>query len=249
LAYTKGVKCPDCGMVLVKTVVVGLDDSYRCGNCGGVWVKAWVINAMAGEPYNELKIAGLGRESVKNPDNPKCPTDNSWLVSGSGETLPPDIPMWQCGKCKCWWLPGDSVFDLADAFRIKAEFTKRWRKNSPVTSMALPVVLTVILVVGLGIAVMMVRNQQQVQVSAGTVVTQNPELVMIDNGRAEIRFKTAGDLQAALIKRDTDILWTPAYVMNEGEWKVIMADGVKPGDRIWVLLDQKVWRLTAGNKQ
>jgi hypothetical protein len=243
------VKCPDCGLVLVKTAVVGLDDSYRCGNCGGVWVKAWVINEIAGEPYNDLKISKLGHEPLKNTDKPKCPADGEWLALSQGDTLPPDITIWECGKCKCRWLPSDSVFDLASAFRVKAEFNKRWRKTEPVTSFALPVVLTVVLALGLGVAVVSVRKQQDVNISAGSAVVGKPTVIFMGEGKAEIRFKTAGDLQTALVKRQGDSEWLPIYVLDEGAWKALRVDGINLGEKILVSLDQKVWQLTIGQKQ
>jgi hypothetical protein len=180
-----------------------MDDSYRCGNCGGVWVKAWIINAMAEEPYKEIRIKRYEiRKDDKAGEIPRCPGDGSWLSRSQEDTLPPDVPMWQCGKCKNWWLPGNSIFDLAEAFRIKAEFAKRWRKNTPATSMTLPVILTLVLAIGLGLAVATLRSQQQVNVAAQTVVTGTPAVIYLGQERAEIRFKTDGDLQTAAIKRE-----------------------------------------------
>jgi hypothetical protein len=216
-----------------------------------VWVKAWVINALAGDPYIDIRITkyNVQGEIKEKVENLKCPVDGSWLTLSIKDTLPPDVPLWKCDKCNCWWLPGNSVFDLGEAFRVKAEFTKRWRKNKPAVSLFMPVVLTVILGIGLGVIVAMIRNQQEVNISARSVVVGMPTVIFLGNSKAEIRFRTAGDLQSAMIKREKDSGWTSAYVMDEGDWKVIMVNGIKLGEKIWVSLDLQVWQLTIGQKQ
>jgi len=240
------VKCPECGLDLHKVSILGIDDSFRCANCGSIRMAGWVINRIAeGE---ELKVVPTGKAGGKTAPGRSlaCPEDGGWMVESSGGELPPDVPVWQCGKCKWWWVPGDNVFDLKHAFEVKREYNQRWRKGSPITGFALPVVLTMILTIGLGMAVMSVRDRTLIQTQAESNIEQ--VVVIYSNGKAEVRFISKGDPGVVAYKRQTDTEWIQVSPVKIAEWSRFEVDGVTPGEKIWVSFGVEIRQMTVGKE-
>lgn len=151
--------CPSCGSELRKSSVTGLDESFRCDTCGGVWMAAWAVNRIAG---GEKIVIRRERKQILVGGGNRCPTDEVSL--STPEDLPYGINAWQCQKCKWWWLAGDEVFRLAEAFAKKRLALARNRR--PV-AFALPALAAlVILLAGLAVALQLVQMRQQVGVPA-----------------------------------------------------------------------------------
>ncbi len=229
--------------------VLGMDESFRCGSCGGVWTVGWVINSLAegkGLRIEEAKIKGGGK---KMAEKYLCPDDGSSLLSGEGDGLPQVVEMWKCGKCKHWFLPGNSIFELTKAFEVKAEYRRLWKRGGPATAFVLPVVLTAVLILGLGMIVTAIQNRQQLQSVAASPVTGKISVVYLGDNRAEIRFMTSGEIEIALYKRERDDQWQEAMMLSQGQWKAIIVSGVNLREKLWLSLDGRVFRLTVGQKQ
>jgi hypothetical protein len=240
------MKCPECGLDLHQVSIIGIDDSFRCGNCGSVRIQGWVINRIA--EGGELKIVPMGKSSGKVVPGRSlaCPEDGAWLTMSSGGELPPDVPVWQCGKCKWWWVPGDNIFDVEHAFDVKREYNRRWKKGNPISGFALPVVLTMVLTIGLGVAVMAVRDQFVIQTEAVSLVGK--VVVIYNEGKAEIRFVNKGNLGMVAYKREKDVEWQQASIVNQGEWSLIVIESVRPGEKIWLSFGQQVKQVTVGKE-
>lgn len=222
-----------------------MDDSYRCANCGSVRIQGWVINRIA--EGGELKIVPLAKSSGSPVPGRRlaCPEDGNWLVLSSDGEMPPDVAAWKCEKCKWWWIPGDNIFDIKHAFDVKREYNQRWKKGNPISGFALPVVLTMVLTTGLGAAVMVVRDQFVISTEAVSLVGR--VMVGYNDGKAEVRFVNKGELGMVAYKRSEDEEWQQARVVNQGEWSLIVIDGVKPGEKIWLSFGQQIKQVTVGS--
>ncbi len=242
------MKCPDCGHELEKTVVVGLDDSYRCVNCGGVRLQGWVINQVA--EGNEIKIPRISSEGVMTASGGslRCPEDGSWLSTSKDADMPEGLGAWRCEKCNWWWLPGNNLFELADAFGIKREYMKKWHRREMVGSLVLPVIFSVVGILILGLGMYAVRLKTDSTMSRAAALTGKLFVYYVD-GRAEIHFRSGENLQGVSFKRDGDTEWQAAVVVKKGEWQVLVIDGVSGGDKIWLSLGGEVRQITVGKNQ
>lgn len=240
------MKCAECGMDLQPISIFGIDDSFRCGSCGSLRVQGWVINKLA--EGDDLKIAPTGKSGGSNTPGRSlaCPEDGTWLSMPGNNDLPPDVPVWRCGKCKWWWIPGDNIFDIKYAFDVKREYNQRWKKGNPISGFALPIVLTMVLTIGLAGAVMAVRDQFVIQTEAVSLIGN--VMVIYNNGNAEVRFVNKGDLGMVAYKRESDIEWQQATVVGQGEWSLIVIEKVNPGEKIWLSFGQQVKQVTVGKE-
>ncbi len=239
------MKCAECGLDLQKVAILDLDDSFRCNNCGSVRVQGWVINKIA--EGGELKITRMAKSSGNAVPGRRlaCPEDGNPLVLAADGEMPPDVPVWKCEKCKWWWIPGDNIFEVKHAFDVKREYNKRWKKGNPISGFALPVVLTMVLTIGLGAAVMVVRDQFVISTEAVSLVGR--VMVGYSDGKAEVRFVNKGELGMVAYKRVGDEDWQQARVVNQGEWSLIVIEGVQPGEKIWLSFGQQVKQVTVGS--
>jgi hypothetical protein len=242
------VKCPDCGGELKQTELVAIDKSLRCITCGGVWTEGWVINEIAAGKAVDVGYKKPGKE-INEAEIPVCPTDGGRMSREEGDNFPGRVKLWRCHKCNWWWLPQNNIFDLKQAYEVKTEYQRLWNKGKKVSSLVLPVVLTVVLLLGLGGVVAAVRHSQQITTEAASAVSGRIMVMYLGDSRVQIRFMATREVDSVMYKRDTDELWEEALVLSEGDWKVIVISGVNPGERLWLSVAGQVWKLTAGQKQ
>lgn len=240
------MKCPSDGHEMKKTTAVSIDNSYQCEKCGGYWVEGWVINKIA--ENGELKIeSGEFKKDNTHTGELRCPEDTSLLGIGGGGELPEGIAMYRCEKCKKWWLPDNSIFDLAAAFAVKKEYQKTWRKKSDFSAYTLPVVLTAVLVLGLGMILRQVQLRQMWLTQAAVV--KNTDVRYLGDGRAEIKLLVSGDLGVVEYRLQGADLWLPAPVVSQGEWQVAVISGVLPGEKFLLRWNKGVVQMTVGEAQ
>jgi hypothetical protein len=225
-----------------------LDKSARCGTCGGVWTESWVINSIAEGKELGILDEGLGKE-IKPAGVQKCPADGNRLAREEGDDFPAEVELWRCHKCNRWWLPGGNIFRLKQAYEVKAEYRRLWSKSRRLTGLALPVVLTAVLILGLGVMVMAVGQSQQMETLASSPVIGRVTVMYLGENRVQMRFRAAREIETALYKRDADEQWSEALVLPEGDWKVILISGINPGERIWLAIEGSVWKLMVGQRQ
>lgn len=238
------MNCPDCGGNLKPTGIVGVDNSFRCEKCGGVRVMGWVINKISEDGLLKISPMKVNMFNESSGNMPVCPEDKLVMVGQSGEELPPEVPVWKCGKCGWWWLPGDTVFELGAAYDVKREYAKRWKKPSPFKTFAMPVVLSVLLFAGLAVGNRVVRRNNLTR-SLDTGVEQLSVRYKA-GGRAEVKFTSRVEVGTIVYRIQDDQQWQMAAVVKQGEMSVVELDGVSPGDIVWLSIGQEVRKVTVG---
>lgn len=241
------MKCPGDGGEMKKIAVVGIDDSFRCEKCGGVWVEGWVINSMA--EGKELRITRYDiRDTIKDVGQLICPEDGSKLGLGSGGgTLPEGIVMYKCYKCRKWWLPGEAIFELADAFAVRKEYMKSWKKKSDLSVFTLPVILTAVLILGLGMIIRQVQLRQMLLTQAAVV--RSTDVRYLGEGRAEVKMMVNGDLGVVEYRLEGEREWQQAATVSQGQWQVAVITGVTPGQKFLLRWNRGVVQLRVGEQQ
>lgn len=238
--------CRDCGGELKETNVVGMDKSFRCDKCGGCWVEGWVINAMA--EGKETKITKYEiRDKRYDLDKFNCPGDGSNMVKFESEEMPVGVNIFRCEKCKKMWIPGDEIFNLAKAFEIKRNYQNIWKKKGDLRNFALPIVLTLVLVAGLGMVNRQVGNRQLWMTEAVNI--SKTELRFLGDGKVEIKLITKDDLGQIEYRLNGSEIWLTAPVVTQGEQKVAIAEGLKPGDKFLIKVNGKIFQVTVGKSE
>ncbi len=161
------MKCPDCGGEMTHLAVMGLDDSFRCGGCGGVWMAGWVVNRMAQNGADSLVIDRMDKGIMVGGDG-NCPTDAMSLLQPSD--IPGGINCFKCGKCGWWWFSADEVFKFRDAFQARVNYFSFWKKKSELAAYALPALAVVGLFVGLIGSTVLVGQRQSAETAASVGV-------------------------------------------------------------------------------
>lgn len=241
------MKCPEDGGELEQEQLLGLDKSYRCKKCGGCLIEGWVINAMA----EGKKLVANSKEFIVHSQARKqefnCPADEGKLMRSESEELPSEVEMWKCEKCKKWWLPGNSIFDLEKAFEVRQEYQQMWKKKRTINSFALPIVLTLVLAVGLGMVIRQVGLRQMWMSEAAII--QRSEIRYVGAGRVEIRLLVKGDLGQVEYRKPGESEWKTAPVVTQGEWRVAVAEGLKPNDKFLLKWNGKIVQVTVGKQE
>lgn len=217
--------CPGCGGSLEHESVVEFDYSYRCSKCGGWWVPNWVVNNIAdGRVVAAKEKAGLADGEIgKN----LCPIDKTMLsVPGKG-TVPDDLAVQKCSHCGWWWFPGNEIFKFSRAFEVKKSYVKLWNKNDWM-AYAWPALVLVLMLLGVGGGVWLVRQRQQVAVPAAVGVREFLA-VQRASGVVEVRFKSevvVGEVEYCMAERRGCVVLKPEV---EGEFYVVRLAGLEPG--------------------
>lgn len=236
---------------MVKTPVAGAGDSYRCGKCGGVWVQDRIVRMIRDEPSVGLHIRryDLRNKKPEKNNNLTCPADGRRMSGENHDEMPPEVAVWKCHGCNWWWLPGNSVFELGEAFRIKTEYDQQWGIKKPVVKLMLPMLLLLLFVGSWLGAVYIFRNAQELQLALRSPIEGKISVIYLGENKAELKFKARTEIQSAMIRRYNDMDWSPVNIVSEGNFRAIWVDKVQSGEKLWLSLDQYVWRLAVGEKQ
>ncbi|HBC72926.1 MAG: hypothetical protein UX91_C0011G0008 [Candidatus Amesbacteria bacterium GW2011_GWB1_47_19] len=197
------MKCPDCQSELDGVSVTGMDESYRCGNCGGFWVQGWVVNRVAEEGVRtklEPKKAGKAEVLVRN-----CPTDGTGLFKPEGgEAFPPEAGVYKCHHCNWWWVAGDDLFALDEAYKARRTYFRLWQKKQNWATWALPVVSVLVLAIGLAGGVYLNQYRARVGVGAGADI-RDFTAVYLEQGEAKVSFRSSTETLSVeyRLKNDT----------------------------------------------
>jgi len=237
-----GVKCPTDGEEMKQCQVVGIDNSLRCEKCGGCWVEGWVINSLA--EGKEIKINSYQEAEIFGEGEVRCPEDASKMGIGGGNDLPEGVNAWKCEKCKKWWLPGNSIFDLAAAFAVKKEYLKTWKRRSDTSVYALPVILTLVMVFGMGVILRQIHLRQLWQTQAAIV--RNSTVRYLGESKAEIKMLVSGDLGVVEYRLEGEPDWEQAPVVSQGEWQVAVIEGIQPGQKFLLKWNRGIVQMQVG---
>ena len=218
------MQCPGCGGELKPAEVVGLDESFRCEKCGGVWAANWVVNNLA--DGKALKIRPGGKSIVALGKN-ICPKDGVLLDRPAKGTVPEHIAAGVCRKCGWWWFSGDEVFSFAQAYKKKVDYVRVWQRTEWAVYVW-PALGVLIMVVGLTASVNLVRERQQASIMAQAPVM---DFVATDAGagRLQVRFKSSRGLESIDYRRQGGGEWAMATTVREGDFYVVRLEGLEAG--------------------
>lgn len=185
------MKCPDCGSALAGAPLGPsgeTNQSYRCLRCGGFWVNGWLVN--------NLRASDLERWPGINNDGSwmalttdECPNDASKIEPYAGEQVPVGVVVKRCTKCGWWWFPANNLFKFKPAQEAKASYFKLWGNLANLSTVLLPIMAVVVLVVGTVASVRLIQDQQQPDISA-TETVSDLRVINVGGGEAVVTFKT-----------------------------------------------------------
>lgn len=211
--------------------VLGMDESYRCTNCGGFWLQNWVVNGVS--DGKALEVQPIEEKKVKNGTN-SCPTDGWILSAPPREVVPEGFVAGVCNACRNWWMPANTLFSYAEAMKAKHSYDKTWHTDSW-KKMALPA-LGVVLAIGvIGGSVVLVQQQQRVSINASEVV-YDLYVVYVGNGDVDIRFGSKTPLAAIQFRSLNELEYKTAQVSFEDNMYVVSLRGLEPGTYEYVIL-------------
>lgn len=218
------MNCPDCGKEMSEVAVSGFDKSFRCENCGGFFMESWVANRVAEGQMNHFAEVKLEIEKFSGRSG-KCPADGSPLFGYNGEEIPPEITAFKCSHCGWWWFPDGNLHKFRKAYEAKNNYVKLWKKKTDAALIAMPILLVLTLIVGLGVSVVNIGRQQQNKVQA-TLGDKQFEAKYLGEGRIEARFRYDKQLDYVLVKKLGGEAWGPVPVIPEGEgwYRLTMTD-------------------------
>ncbi len=205
------MNCPGCGGELNPISVMGFDDSYRCRKCGGFWLESWMVNQL---PEKDLDhVVPLKVENAPDGEG-LCPVDKVRMTALAGENIPTGLVIEKCEKCGWWWFPKDSLFGFKQAYDLKKNYLKVWGKKSEQAMFVLPALFTLVLVIGLSVGVIKVKNRQNTDVSASSEVTGFGS-VYLGAGRTSVVFRSSGKVSQVYYKKAGEIDWNSAGVSED----------------------------------
>lgn len=222
--------CPGCANEMETLSVLGMDESFRCPNCGGFWVQNWVVNALSeGKPAQPTPMEGKPAVGGTN----SCPTDGWILNSPPREVVPEGFVAGVCNACRNWWLPGNSLFTYADAAKAKKSYENQWHKDvwKKTAFPALVMLLAIGAVTG---SVVLVRQQQRVKIGAADAI-EYLSVVYVVPGGVDIWFKTSTPMPYISYRSVTDLhTYMAPVVIEDGKYVVHLRE-LAPGDYIYTL--------------
>lgn len=188
LFKTKMLKCPDCAGFMESVSISGLDESFRCFKCGGIWARPKTVNRLFTEELAKWRPTQVDPAILGFGDH-MCPTDGVELKLFSGHQVPKDLPVWRCGKCQWWWWPGDSLFKFKPWQEERVQKARAAGVMAGLAAFMLPLVGLVVLISGLGVGLSLVGRRQQAAVPASAGVREFAA-VYIGSGEEIVSFRS-----------------------------------------------------------
>lgn len=115
--------CPDCKGTLIDITLTGIDKSYRCFRCGGIWVKDNTLSELsikALEDWRPIKFENLDLTAGVN----LCPEDQIDLNKFKSNKISENWNVRNCDKCKGWWWPTDTLFRVKDVVENNSGYVR-----------------------------------------------------------------------------------------------------------------------------
>ncbi|KKU64114.1 MAG: hypothetical protein UX87_C0012G0003 [Candidatus Amesbacteria bacterium GW2011_GWA1_47_16] len=235
------MKCPDCGQVLNQVEVEELDKSFRCDNCGGFWMQGWVINRVS---TGQMKTLEKNSNSVTTPAVRKCPVDGTEMSKPrEGESFPAQLGLVKCPQCNMWWVPGNDLFELAQAYKAKKDYQMFWNKPAEWTAWAMPVVTVLLLTLGVAGGVYMVRYRQQAGIITADSGIISFAAVYTGQGQATVSFKSQQEVKFIEYRQENAVEWLPAPVILTGKLYITRLSGLTEGGSYEIRIGDKIFRL------
>jgi len=109
IAILDGMKCPDCKGSLVEVTLSGIDKSFRCFRCGGIWIKDNTLIELSIKALEGWKPIVFENSILLAGDN-RCPLDDIELKKFISSKISENWNVRKCERCMNWWWPTDTLF-------------------------------------------------------------------------------------------------------------------------------------------
>ncbi len=235
------MKCPDCGSILTE-VPTAAGMVHRCFRCGGFWLDSWTANRITGSDLAKWRRISVALNWISGGKG-LCPADGTMLSRYNGESVPPNIVVSRCIRCGKWWFPGGALFDYKQAAEAKVEYFQHWGLTADLASLALPIAVVVIMVIGTAIGVNLVRNNQKTQITA-TEQIQNLSVTYQGEGKALVVFRsTAKIIEEVEYKSLTEMGWQKVNTEYQDGMFMAKLTGLKPNTNYIVRVGETEYRF------
>jgi hypothetical protein len=143
----------------------------------------------------------------------ECPTDGAKLDLYTGKQVPKDMPVYRCETCKWWWWPADTLFKFKghQEESIQQAKSKASGQTFALAAFLLPVMGLLVMVVGLGAGLNLLKNRQQVAVPAAESV-RNFTATYVGDGIVLVRFETDTPLDIIEYREVGEGMWIEELV-------------------------------------
>ena len=115
--------CPDCDGGLVEVTLSGIDKSFRCFRCGGIWVKDNTLGELSIKALEDWKPVVFERDLLIAGKN-RCPQDEKELKQFSNSRITGTWNVRKCDECLGWWWPMDTLFRVKEVIAQGSGYTK-----------------------------------------------------------------------------------------------------------------------------
>lgn len=187
--------CPNCNHSLTpltfNTQAHGKLEIEHCYFCGGVWFEHFDINRLPLHEAIYLSRMATKEDLAKIQSSNKCPRDQSLLRELRSESVPSDITVFSCPKCKGNFVSKSELVPLKKAQKIKIDYFKAWRLPLPaISAVLIPGLLIFTLTAGVFLTVRTVRKSQEARIKAQELIG-TPSIVVSERNSVLVSFETS----------------------------------------------------------
>lgn len=239
------MKCPDCSGMLVDITLTGIDKSFRCFTCGGMWVMAKTVNGLPAEDLSsQWKKINIDETRIGAGDD-ACPYDQTKLEKYEGSLVPAEFKVRQCPTCHWWWFPGDTLFKFKPLQEKRVSDQAKVKPLLPMLMAALiPLMSLALLITGGIVGVRLLGGEQKVEVAASGRLKDVSGLVF-ENGSAIISFSYLGDVNDASIYLSAESKWVSVKVSktDEGKYQIMLGSFVPTAEGLTIRIEGEETRV------
>lgn len=218
---------------MVEVSFEGIEKSYRCFTCGGVFLYDRTSNGLPGTAVKKWTSIVANKEIMKHGDN-CCPRDGTKLLLGIGEEVPVELGARKCEMCKWWWFPLDTLSKYKPKKSVTIRRTGPWAMAGAIASITLPLMFLTVLV-----GAMMTR--QQFTTSAGAGVS-NYTATYMGGGQESISFTSYSQISQIVIRKN-DGTWTDLPVNRKGNLYSLGIGGLQEGINYEIIIAGKIFKF------
>jgi Zn-finger nucleic acid-binding protein len=233
------MKCPDCAGPLVEITLTGIDKTWRCFRCGGVWMRSNTADELPIGALEGWKPIEFDETILLAGDN-HCPVDGGNLMSYESQGVSREWNVRQCQRCRSWWWPADTLFRLKRVAGDVGNYTRisRVLRNLGV---AMAVVVTgLILGGGLITGMGLVKARQKVLVPAEGDVADF-SAAYIGGGVAVLAFRSEVRLESIRVRQFGVGEWQSAKLDLAGDQYISRITGLEEGEKFEVKIGQEIF--------
>ncbi len=185
--------CPNCNHIFtpltIKTEGNGRLEVDHCYFCGGVWFDHYEINRF---PLSDsLHLLDVAQKNIKEATagSGNCPKDKTKLTVLKIESVPQDLTVLSCSKCRGNFISKVELANLKIAQKIKLDYFKTWKIPLPTLSTILIPIFLFIATAGVFLTVVNVQQTKEARIRAQELIGV-PTIVVSERSTVLISFST-----------------------------------------------------------